>query len=215
MPQPDPASAHYLREARLFILEQLYRHFLEHENSSGSRPLSEVESEVRSSLAGTYDQQGELVDPSPLITQALQSLTSDGFLRLEGRRPSASITVAGIRDLARHRPTTHGDLARQTADAMLQTAKLVEAREAVAEQIGEFESRLVGLEREFYGRVITILALFVAAFALIITGAQAAVRIPPGPFEVMFAQSAAIMLPIGASILLFILGAWLLARRLL
>jgi hypothetical protein len=85
-------------------------------------------------------------------------------------------------------------------------------QEALTSRIQDFETKLLESERGFYSRIFPLFAVFIAAFALIITGTQTITRTTATDPWLISGQSIAMMGPITLFVLVLIGAAWLLVR---
>jgi hypothetical protein len=102
---------------------------------------------------------------------------------------------------------------RAVARVRVELADEVERREqhaaGLTAALRTLEERLMDTERRFFGQILSVSAVLVAAFALIVTGAQAAMKVDaPTPIEVLF-RTSAIMLPIAGAVAFLVVVAWL------
>ncbi len=95
-------------------------------------------------------------------------------------------------------------------EGVAKVAESVEANKVpqslVEQKLGEVETKIVGIERDFFSRVFPLFAAFVAAFALIVTGAQASLRAPAADPTLALAQSAALMAPVTVAVLVVVVA---------
>jgi hypothetical protein len=80
------------------------------------------------------------------------------------------------------------------------------------QKINESEAKLLESERAFYSRIIPLFAIFMTAFALIVTGSQAIIRTTATDPWLILGQSIAMMGPITVFVLALLLAAWVLVR---
>lgn len=167
----------------------------------------------------------ELRHDASLFDAALEGLLVQGHI-VEGRDPqhggrTFKITSAGVFAYAASSAgTTWDDLenVKQTIFRTLaQVIDALEKNEAAQHELqtGVEETRQAAraTEATFYSRIIPLFALFVAAFALLNAGAQAAVRTPASADPATtFWQTAAIMGPITVAGLVLAGLAWLVTR---
>jgi hypothetical protein len=176
-------------------------------------PLNEIRRRAGSRNVKIPGHEGE-----PLFEEAITDLGRKRLITSQGVAGSSYHTISseGIRELGQSQSATAVDVQNILPKLTGQVAKIAEAIEANrAEQDklnrkhADFEKKLLHLERSFYGHLFPWFAVFVAAFALILTGAQTTARITANdPWQVL-AQSAAVMAPITIAILLLVGAAWL------
>jgi hypothetical protein len=136
---------------------------------------------------------------------------------------SVAITPRGIPMLARHLGLVtvdhfdHQRLSGAGADARhtQAEAKLWEHVRAMAESSKASESqlrlRIADAERRFFGQILTVSAVLVAAFALIVTGGQVVQeqsRLVSVPAMSLFFRSLAVMIPVAGAVVVLIVAAW-------
>ena len=130
-----------------------------------------------------------------------------------------TIRPEGVRELGRRSPTSWADSASMRQIVLEQVADLLEiidetqtAQSTLDRRIAAFEERLANTERSFYAQVVPLLAIFVAAFALILTGAQTVVHLTAtDPWQILL-RGAATMGPVTIAVLIFLIASRCISR---
>lgn len=206
-----------LQRAVTDILEILYRAYPSPIWTGYPGPLADLRHRIGSARLNSKNDHGE-----QLWDEALGLLAS-AWVRFGNAAMgdvSLEILPEGIRELAKRRGmTTVGDLANLKGvvmEAIAGTAEVINKnraeQEKLRQQVTRFERRLANAEKNFYSSIFPFLAVFVAAFALIITGAQGVFHITASDPVMIFWQAAAIMGPILIVNVVLVLFAWLISR---
>lgn len=229
-----------LREVESYVLDILFRHYpkgLNVEHSTRTAQLmgsgqslkaafSEVIAFTESRLAGIG---AEELDR--LLRAVVENLDEAGMITVERVIASgadwARITSAGIEELSRRRGSAFyadvQEIRRIVMEELARVARAIEANEArqgeLTKGMDAFEQKLMKLERDFYSRIFPFFAVFVAAFALIITGALNAIRLvgtgtagTRSDWLQLLLETLSIMGTITVLLLLFVWATWLLTR---
>jgi len=160
---------------------------------------------------------------TPTMEQALANLASAGLIFTDTpgmMKLAITLRPEGIREIGRRRGmATYQDLEnlnRIVTEGIARVAEAIEANQKhqaeLTGKLTEVEGKVISLEREFYSRVFPFFAVFVAAFALIITSAQVVVRTTASAPDQIFFQSLAMTLPVGLVIIVMIAVVWALSH---
>ncbi|MHB8674770.1 MAG: hypothetical protein ACYDAK_13970 [Candidatus Limnocylindrales bacterium] len=206
-----------LKETETELLEMLYRAYPRKVNTDVDHDLRDFHGRVGNAADGTTNQYGErLFDEARLNLQRQNLIEAEpghGYWRL-------AILPEGIREFGRRRSAIQwGDnstLNRIITEQVATLAEFIEAnrkeQEGLSKKLTSFDDKLVRVERSFYSQIYPLFAVFVAAFALILTAAQVVVRSPSPTAADTFWQSSATLGPVTIAVLLLILVAWLLGK---
>jgi hypothetical protein len=108
-------------------------------------------------------------------------------MRHQGALPAYGLALVGeLRDALRSARELQTDamvaLERHRADTAAAAARLDRRADELHADLRALRDRQASSERRFFGQILTVSAVLVAAFALIVSGAQVATRIePPTP----------------------------------
>jgi hypothetical protein len=130
------------------------------------------------------------------------------------------ISPRGIRALFRHyQLVTREEFARPLAAASLAVEGLQRAQERGEHERHRLEARLDRLastlaqtERRFFGQILTVSAVLVAAFALIVTGGQVVQQQSQAAgidAAALFYRALAVMVPVTGAVIALVVAAWL------
>ena len=206
------------------ILEILYKAYPQFVVTAHPGPIQEVRKRAGSGRFGE-NRHGER-----LWDEAIGELTNAGHVSVGNAAMgdyALTITPTGIRELTKRRGMSIvedlNQLNRTVMEATAQLAETIEASKAeqarLDHRVQEVDKRVTSAERDFYSRIVPFFALFVAAFALINAGAQAAVRFPFvstgnqwADAGWTFLQVGALMLPIMLTVIVLVVATWWVSR---
>jgi len=156
--------------------------------------------------------------------QAVLRIRPDGIRELGRLNPGISIGELGRigrvlleqdADLQETIEDTKAEEARLAQSLGTFDARILALRDQVDKRVNDVDTKLAQMQKDLYNQVFVLMTVLVAAFALILTGAQVVQAVTRGSaagwWEIAL-DASAIMVPVAAVVLILVVVTWLLTR---